>query len=135
MHPRCFFDALVGTLDTRFGIYIVFVCQISGEICCLKIHRILHSELLNGFHQFFLHLGGAVHGHLRKAQSAAPCEGIAGRLGVIVSVVAPVPDVQCFIAHLSVRICVKQPDRDVNSFDFINMILISEHLRKKFFLP
>ena len=38
----------------------------------------------------------------------------------------------CFICNLNIRIHIKQPERNVDTFDLIDMIFFSEHLRQIF---
>ena len=61
-----YFHTLLGPVRALSGIYIIFISQISGQICCLKINSLLNPERFNGFHQIICHFGGTIYRHTGK---------------------------------------------------------------------
>ena len=50
-------DALIGAVNALLGVYIVFICQISGKISRLEIQSFRKIIRFYGFHQIVRHLG------------------------------------------------------------------------------
>ena len=68
-----------------------------------------------------------------KADAAASVHHKVAGLGVIIVAVAPCADFSGTIAYLCVHIRIKQPERNIDSFDFVDMVLILKNFRQKAF--
>ena len=66
-----------------------------------------------------------------KADAARPINRIIAGLGVIIVIIAPGTHRGGAVAHMGVRIGIKQPEGDIHSLDLVDVVLILKHLRQQ----
>ena len=117
-------DALVDSADALLGGHIVFIGEISSEICRLKIHRFGKIIRLDRLHEIVCHLLRAVNRDSRKVGIAASVGFIILRLGIVIVAVAPCSDRLGVICDRRVGMGIEEPERDIYALYFVDMILV-----------
>ena len=126
---RALADAFIRPRDACFGIHIVFIREIAGEIRSLKCDGLIAVERLQRFHHGIVHFRRAVNRHIFKGQCAAADDRIIVDLGIAEILIAPCAFFLCLVADLRIDIAVIEPDGNINALDLVDMVLTFEDLQ------
>ena len=66
-----------------------------------------------------------------KGNTAAAAHKKVARFGVIIIAVAPAAHLCSPVTHLSVRLGIKKPKRNINAFNFVYMVLVLKNFRQQ----
>ena len=96
------------------------------------VHTLLfRHEIVHCYYQIVRHLCGSIYRNIFKTNISTPVNHKMTCLSIIIITVTPHAYLCCPIADCGIYICIKKPEWNVNTFDFINMILILEDLWQK----